>query len=95
MKRTRYPTALSLILLTFGPGIANAADTALGAVETFFEAMSTNDWDLAASVMLSDAVLYGYQIREGQVWLGRLTVAEYLEAMSARDDRLLERIWDV
>ncbi len=84
---------IGLLLGARAPAASN--DTAVGAVETFFEAMAGNDWDKAAEVMLDDAVLYGYRIDAGQVWLGRMTVAEYLASMAARDDRLLERIWDV
>ena len=72
-----------------------AADTPLAAVETFFEAMASNEWTLAADVMIDDAVLYGYRIEDGRVFLGRVTASEYLDSMTGRNDRLLERIWDV
>jgi len=90
----RLLTAWLLASLAMTPA-ADAADTPLGAVETFFDAMSENDWQRASTVMIGDAVLYGYRIQDGQVWLGRLTVDEYLETWADRDDRLLERIWDV
>ena len=90
----RLLTAWLLAGLAMSPA-ADAADTPLGAVETFFDAMSENDWQRASTVMIGDAVLYGYRIQDGQVWLGRLTVDEYLESWADRDDRLLERIWDV
>ena len=92
----RLAAGLALLAGTIGAAAQAAADSsALRSVETFFEAMANNDWDLAASVMIDDAVLYGYQVQGGDVRLSRLTVAEYLERMSGNEDRLLERIWDV
>ncbi len=83
------------LLLCLAQQAAADDDSALGAVETFFEAMAGNDWELASSVMIDDAVLYGYRLDAGRVVLVRTTVAEYLQSMSGRNDRLLERIWDV
>ena len=87
--------AVAAIVAGLWPFPGNAQETALGSVETFFDAMANNDWDRAATVMVHDAVLYGYRMQDGQVWLSRMTVAEYLESMAQRDDQLLERIWDV
>ena len=84
-----------VLLICLAPLAKADRESALGAVETFFEAMAGNDWELASSIMIDDAVLYGYRIEAGRVVLGRTTVAEYLQSMSGRDDRLLERIWDV
>ena len=83
------------LLLCLAQRAAADDDSALGAVETFFKAMADNDWELASSVMIDDAVLYSYRLDAGRVVLGRTTVAEYLQSMSGRNDRLLERIWDV
>ena len=88
------PLVLALLVCLLPQAQANE-DTALAAVETFFKAMAGNDWELASSVMIDDAVLYGYRLDAGEVVLGRTTVAEYLQSMSGRNDRLLERIWDV
>lgn len=87
--RSRY--AVLVLLATF----ARAEADPRTAVETFFTGMATNDWELAASVLMEDAVLYGYRIVAGEVVLNRMTAAEYVERMSGRSDRLLERIWDV
>lgn len=96
MSKFSRPLELTLLVcLALSQRAAAAGDTALGAVETFFEAMAANDWELASSVMIDDAVLYGYRIEAGQVTLSRTTVAEYLKSMSGREDRLLERIWDI
>lgn len=79
----------------FGPAADALADPA-AAVETFFAGMAQNDWQLAASVLIDDAVLYGYRVDDaGKLVLSRLTASEYVELMSARDDRRLERIWDI
>lgn len=91
----RPPGLTLLFVLALAQRADAAGDSALGAVETFFEAMAGNDWELASSVMIDDAVLYGYRIDAGQIVLGRITFEEYLQAMSGRNDRLLERIWDV
>lgn len=92
----RLIRSLGLVLLVcLAPQAEAKDDSALTAVETFFKAMAGNDWELASSVMLDDAVLYGYRLDAGRVVLGRTTVAEYLQSMSDRNDRLLERIWDV
>ena len=88
------PLVLALLVCLLPQAEANE-DTALAAVETFFKAMAGNDWELASSVMIDDAVLYGYRLDAGKVVLGRTTVAEYLQSMADRNDRLLERIWDV
>lgn len=96
MRTITKPITVALIACFAAIRVANgAAGTALGAVETFFKAMATNDWELASSVMINDAILYGYRIQDGQVWLGRITVVEFLESMSSREDKVLERIWDV
>ena len=83
-------------LALFATQMACAAnDTPTETVETFFAGMATNDWQLASSVLIEDAVLYGYRVSGGEVVLSRLTASEYVDAMSSRSDRLLERIWDV
>ena len=91
-KRPATLTALCMLILSTAEA---GSSSPLGAVETFFEAMETNNWALAEPVMLSDAVLYGYRIENGDVVLARVTAADYLESMRGRNDRLLERIWDV
>lgn len=76
--------------------IASAAnDTPKEAVETFFKGMADNDWQLASSVLIEDAVLFGYRVSGNEVVLSRLTATEYVDSMSSRNDSLLERIWDV
>jgi hypothetical protein len=89
------PFCACLICLTALPALADGGETPTAAVETFFEAMASNDWTLADSVMYDDAVLYGYRVQDGVVLLNQMTASQYLESMSSRTDRLLERIWDV
>ena len=95
MRLPRYLNAIWLAAVI--PAAVAKADNAtpLAAVETFFEAMAANNWDLAESVMIDDAVLYGYRIEDGEVRLGRVTAADYIASARGRSDRLLERIWDV
>ena len=93
--RNRLPATLAALSVLLLSAADARSDSPLEAVETFFEAMATNNWALAEPVMLSDAVLYGYRIENDDVVLGRVTAADYLESMRGRNDRLLERIWDV
>ena len=67
----------------------------LDAVNTFFEAMSGNNADLAASVMIGDGVLYGYVETPEGLRLVRTSAGQFAEGMRDRSDSLLERIWDV
>lgn len=76
------------------PAYADGGETPMDAVKTFFEAMRTNDWALADTVMYDDAVLYGYRLQDGEVLLNQMTARQYLDSMSSRNDQLLERIWD-
>jgi hypothetical protein len=82
------------MLLVAGPAFA-ADDGPIGAVNTFFEALSSNDAPLAATVMIDDGVLYGYVEGADGLRLVRMTISEYIDAMASRTDSLLERIWDV
>lgn len=93
--RNRLPGAFAALFVLMFSSVEAGSDSPLGAVETFFEAMETNNWALAEPVMLGDAVLYGYRIENDDVVLSRVTAADYLESMRGRNDRLLERIWDV
>ena len=92
---THRKSRLGAVLLLLAGPCAAAESGPVDAVNTFFEAMAGNNWDLAATVMIDDAVLYGYRVAGNDVQLSRLTVAEYLDRMSSNTDRLLERIWDV
>jgi hypothetical protein len=86
---------IGLVLLAVASAAQAGGESALGAVETFFEALADNNGELAKTVMIEDAVLYGYRIEVGEVKLGRVNAADYLASMSERSDQLLERIWDV
>ena len=90
----RFLSTLFACLLGLS-AFADGGETPIAAVETFFEAIRTNDWALADSVMYDDAVLYGYRLEGGEVLLNQMTARQYLDSMSARSDQLLERIWDV
>ena len=94
MLKALHPTRAWLAVCLISTASA-ADDTPIQAVETFFAGMATNDWQLAASVLIDDAVLYGYRLSGDEIVLSRLTAAEYVDAMSSRTDQLLERIWDV
>lgn len=92
---TRYNSSLTLLVLMFSYPVS--ADTAepIDAVNTFFEAMSKNDADLAASVMIEDGVLYGYAEGAESSDLIRIPIDQFLEGWKTRTDSVLERIWDV
>lgn len=94
MRKTKTGAFVLLLILAVAPALAGG-DSALGAVETFFEALSDNNGALAETVMIEDAVLYGYRLESGEAKLGRVSAADYLASMSNRSDKLLERIWDV
>lgn len=82
------------VFLLAGPAFADD-ESPIGAVNTFFEALSGNDAALAGTVMIEDGVLYGYVEGVDGLRLARMTIAEYIDAMARRTDSLLERIWDV
>ena len=96
MYRTTGQVAI-ILLAAYAAVTANAAggETPRAAVDTFFEAMKTNQWALAEAVMYDDAVLAGYRLEDGQVVRSKLAASDYLDRMNGQSDRLLERIWDV
>ena len=67
----------------------------LAAVQPFFEAMSGNNAELAASVMIEDGLLYGYVETAEGLRLVRTSAEQFIAGMGERTDSLLERIWDV
>lgn len=84
------------ILIILVSSWANAADTGpIDAVNTFFDAMSENDAELASSVVIGDGIFYGYVENEEGLRLIRVSGDQFLEGMAGRTDSLLERIWDV
>ena len=91
----------ALLLAPFGAAFADETSEDVSdhgpedAVRTFFAGMKANDWDLAETVLIEDAVFYGYRDIAGELSLSRITAAEYLERMSDNQERLLERIWDI
>lgn len=89
-----YPRFILLVLLFSCPLLAATAKP-IDAVNTFFAAMSKNDADLAASVMLEDGVLYGYAEGAENSDLIRLSIGQFLEGWKTHTDSVLERIWDV
>jgi len=92
---TRYCSSLALLALMFSyPVFAETAEP-IDAVNTFFEAMSKNDADLAASVMIEDGLIYGYAQGAESSDLIRVSIGQFLEGWKTRSDSVLERIWDV
>jgi len=88
------PSAVIFVLAFIHPVLAGESGP-LDAVNTFFEAMSGNDADLAASVMIGDGVLYGYVETAEGLRLVRTSADQFTESMRNRSDSMLERIWDV
>ena len=88
------PIAAVFVLAFVNSGVADESGP-LDAVNTFFEAMSGNNADLAASVMIGDGVLYGYVETAEGLRLMRTSADQFAEGMRNRSDSLLERIWDV
>ena len=89
-----FPILTLLLVLLADPVLAESPEP-LDAVTTFFDAMSTNDANLAASVMIEDGVIYGYVETSEGFRLIRTTTEQFLEGMRNRSDAALERIWDV
>lgn len=86
--------ALSFLFLAINPAAADEPDP-LDAVSTFFEAMSGNNAELAASVVIGDGLLYGYVETAEGLRLVRTSADQFVAGMEDRTDSLLERIWDV
>jgi len=82
-----------LVLLTIPFAVADEPDP-LETVDTFFDALASNDMELAATVMLEDGQLYGYVDDGTELRLVPTSISDYLKGMADRTDSLLERIWD-
>ncbi len=86
--------AMPLMFLAIIPATAEESEP-LDAVQPFFEAMSGNNAELAASVMIEDGLLYGYVETADGLRLVRTSAEQFIAGMGERTDSLLERIWDV
>ena len=93
MVRICRPATL-IIFLIAGPVFSDALEP-LDAVNTFFEALSQNDADLAATVMIEDGLLNGYVEIGEEPQLIHVSISQFLDGMRNRTDAALERIWDV
>ena len=87
-----YPVIL--LFLWANPVSAGGAEP-LDAVNIFFDAMSANDANLAASVMIEDGVINGYVDTSDGFQLIRVSHEQFLDDMRKRKDVVLERIRDV
>ena len=81
----QFPILTILLVLLADPVLAESPEP-LDAVTTFFDAMSTNDANLAASVMIEDGVIYGYVETSEGFRLIRTTIEQFLEGMRNRSD---------
>jgi len=94
MTMHRFCRGLLLVVLFSYPGFAKPAQP-IDAVNTFFDAMSKNDADLASSVVVEGGIIYGYAEGDESADLIRLSIGQFLDGWKARTTSVLERIWDV